>query len=199
MIDIIDKSYFRELSGANPELLCRNGRCRYDSDTQRYALNVWGEQYLINLNRERIDHSTAQNPAPHEYLDLFAIYYLLRGKDIAVLGEWVSEKDLPGGPTFFRGPHLIPTDLISKQFDNDLTGFKTRCGQLGGSPLSMADAAYHFSITADIPVAVLYWLGDEDFPAEAKILYDQSIAGQLSLDIIWALAVGVCARLGTAA
>ncbi len=198
MTELIDKSYFRELSSASPESLCRNGRCIYDHDTQQYALNIWGEQYLIDLNKERIYHPKTQNPSPHEYLDLFAMYYLLRGKDIAVRGEWVSEKDLPGGPTFFRGPHLIPTDLISKCFDNDPARFKIRCSRLGGFPMAMADAAYQFSITADIPVVVLYWIGDEDFPAEAKILYDKSIAEQLSLDIVWALAVGICARLGTA-
>jgi hypothetical protein len=61
----------------------------------------------------------------------------------------------------------------------------------------MADAAFSFSITPDIPVAVLYWIGDEDFPAEVKILYDRSITELLSLDILFALAVGVCARIGT--
>ena len=197
MTEIIDKSYFRELSSSTPEILCRNGRCSHDTDTQQYALHIWGEQYLINGHKERIEHA-AQNPAPHAYLDLFAMYYLLRGKDVAVRGKWVSEKDLPGGPTFFRGPHLIPTDHISKSFANDLTAFKIHCSRLGGTPIAMADAAYQFSITADIPVAVLYWIGDEDFPAEAKILYDQSIAEHLSLDIVWALAVGICARLGTA-
>lgn len=199
MTDIIDKSYFHELGSANPEILCKNKRCSYHSDAQQYALEIWGEQYLINLSKERIDHPAAQGNLPHEYLDLFAMYYLLRTKDIAVRGEWVSEKDLPGGPTFFRGPHLIPTDLISKSFANDLAKFKLRCSHLGGTPLEMADAAYHFSITTDIPVAVLYWVGDEDFTAEAKILYDQSITQKLSLDIVWALAVGICARLGTMA
>jgi hypothetical protein len=123
------------------------------------------------------------------------MYYLLSTKDTSLLGEWISEKDLPGGSTFFRGPHRIPTDLITKQFNNDLQGFKNRCEQLGGTQIDMADAAYCFSITPDIPVVVLYWIGDEDFGAEAKILYDRSVAELLSLDILFALAVGVCTRI----
>jgi hypothetical protein len=62
----------------------------------------------------------------------------------------------------------------------------------------MADAAFCFSITPDLPVAVLYWVGDEDFPAEAKILYDRSISELLTLDILFALAVGVCAGVSMA-
>ena len=118
--------------------------------------------------------------------------------DIKLSGEWISEKDLPGGPTFFRGPHLLPTNLISNRFGNDLQSFCERCKKLGGTQLQLADAAFSFIITKDIPVAVLYWIGDEEFPAEAKILYDKSIAEPLPLDIVFALAFEVCNRIGSA-
>ena len=62
----------------------------------------------------------------------------------------------------------------------------------------MADAAYRFEITPRIPVAVLYWNGDDDLPAESKLLYDQTITEHLASDIVWALAVGICERLGGA-
>lgn len=199
MTDIIDKSYFSELADSAPETLCRNGRCNYIAETHHYSLTVWGDQYLIDTTNSTIDHVVASGPPPHQYFDLFAIYYLLRVKDAPLVGEWVSEKDLPGGPTFFRGPHLVPTDLISNRFANDLQGFKTECEKLGGTPIEMGDAAFSLSITPDIPVAVLYWIGDEDFPAEAKLLYDRSITEMLSLDILFALAVGVCTRIGTVA
>jgi hypothetical protein len=199
MTEIIDKSYFVELEDANPETLCRKGRCNYIADMHQYSIEVWGDQYLFDLTNSKIEHVVATGPPPHQYFDLFVMYYLLRAKDILLSGEWVSEKDLPGGPTFFRGPHRIPTDLISQRFENDLQEFKTWCENLGGTPIEMADAAFCFSITPDIPVAVLYWIGDEDFPAEAKILYDRSITELLSLDILFALAVGVCARIGMVA
>jgi hypothetical protein len=59
----------------------------------------------------------------------------------------------------------------------------------------MADAAYSFKITPRIPVAVLYWRGDDDFPPESKILYDRTITEHLASDIIYALAVGICEKL----
>ncbi len=198
MTEIIDKSYFTELDAATPETLCRDGRCNYNVDLRQYSIEVWGDRYVFDLTNSKIEHVVATGPLPHKYFDLFVIYYLLRAKDIRLREEWVSEKDLPGGSTFFRGPHQIPTDLISQRFDNDLEQFKIWCGNLGGTPIQMADAAFRFSITPDIPVVVLYWLGDEDFPAEAKILYDRSVSELLSLDILFALAVGVCTRVATA-
>ena len=133
---------------------------------------------------------------PENFNYLFIIQYLLRAKEIDIQNQWISEKDIPGGPTFFRGPHEIPTNLIAGRFGNDLDGFKQACEQLNGTPVDMGDAAYRFQIAPRIPVLVLYWIGDEDFPAEAKILYDKTITEHLASDIIFVLAVGVCNRLG---
>jgi hypothetical protein len=47
-----------------------------------------------------------------------------------------------------------------------------------------------------VPVAVLLWQGDDEFPTEAKLLYDASIVRHLALDIIYALAVGMCEQFG---
>jgi hypothetical protein len=41
----------------------------------------------------------------------------------------------------------------------------------------------------------VYWVGDEDFPAEAKVLFDKTIIDHLALDIVFALAVLVCNRI----
>jgi len=38
--------------------------------------------------------------------------------------------------------------------------------------------------------------GDEDFPSEARLLFDRTIQQHLPLDIIYALAVEVCHTLG---
>jgi len=51
------------------------------------------------------------------------------------------------------------------------------------------------TIAPEIPVAALYCQGDDDFPAEAKILYDRSLIGALALDVVYSLGVTICHRL----
>lgn len=196
MSAIVDRSYFTELAAADPERLCRKSGCSHDRQGRSYTIDIWDWQYVISPEQQTFQQVKRAGAPPHQYFDLVCIYSLLRRKEIPLSGEWISEKDLPGGVTFFRGPHLIPTDLISNHFGDDLQGFCTRCEQLSGKRMAMADASYSFDITPDIPVAVLYWAGDEDFPAEAKLLYDSSIAQRMTLDILFALAVGVCSRIG---
>lgn len=195
MASYVDSRYFQELATADPAFICRGNRCRYTPATGSYTLTLWNAEYLVDWQNQKITRTGQTGPPAHEYFYLFIIYYLLLPENIPLQGEWISEKDLPGGPTFFRGPHLLPTDLISSRFANNLQAFRNCCEQLGGTPLPLADAAFSFRITGDIPLAVLYWTGDEDFPAEAKILYDRGIINRLPLDIVFALAVEICKRL----
>jgi hypothetical protein len=196
MTELIDRVYFQELSEQNPMDVCRRALCSYDEINKFYTVSVWGERYKIYPHQFRIEYFNKGRERFHPYLDLFAVHYLLHAKEIEPANQWISEKDIPGGSTFFRGPHEIPTNLITVRFDSDIEGFNAKCEQLMGLPLLLADAAFAFKITPRIPVAVLYWAGDDEFPTESKILYDKTIAEQLASDIIYALAVGVCERVG---
>ena len=196
MTDLIDRIHFQDLSERDPMDVCRRASCKYDDMNELYKLPVWGDEYGIYPNLLKINCMDNNTQRLHDYFYLFIIHYLLNSKEIAISNEWISEKDIPGGTTFFRGPHEIPTNLISLRFNNNINKFKKRCEQLHGIPLNMADAAYIFEITPRIPVAVLYWRGDDEFQAESKILYDRTIAEHLASDIIYALAVGICERLG---
>lgn len=196
MADYVNHNYFEELAKAVPADICRRNRCGFNDTTKRYLLHVWGDEFRIDYTMKEISRTHHTAVPLHDFFYLFIIYYLLLRQDIKLTGAWVSEKDLPGGTTFFRGPHLLPTNLITERFANDLQGLRECCKNLGGTPLSMADASFSFKITEDIPVALLYWVGDEDFPAEAKILYDRGICEILPLDIVFALAYEVCSRIG---
>jgi len=196
MTDLVDRIHFQELSERVPKDVCRRASCKYDDMNNLYILSVWGDEYGIFPNQLKINCMSNNTLNLHDYFDLFIIHYLLKSKEIEICNEWISEKDIPGGTTFFRGPHEIPTNLISLQFNNNINEFKERCEQLHGIPLNMADAAYSFKIAPRIPVAVLYWRGDDEFPPESKILYDRTITEHLASDIIYALAVGICERLG---
>ncbi len=196
MTNSIDESYFLELAEKNPEEVCRLALCDYDPMKKGYRISVWGEDYGIYPQESQIIRLQENNRDVGHLLGLFIIYYLLRAKDISISKEWISEKDIPGGATFFRGPHKIPTQIIEKRYENNIKEFKEVCERLDGIPLDMADAAYAFEITPRIPVAVQFWDRDDEFSAEAKLLFDKTIAEQLAPDIVFCLTVEICRRIG---
>ena len=193
----VDPLFYDDLAAEDPTAVCRRSLCRYDAGQRCYSLPVWGDTYAVYPAASRIHRVTSNRGVGHAYLDLFIVHYLLHARDVDVSNTWISEKDVPGGATFFRGPHKIPTDMLARRFGDDIDAFAACCRRFGGTALQMADAAFAFRVVPRIPVAVLYFNGDEDFPAESRLLFDSTITTHLAADIIYALAVDVCSRLST--
>ena len=195
MTELVDKNFFVQLNEQDPAEVCRRALCTHDEAAGTYAVTVWGNRYAVDPEKAKVFCLDPVHEPLHPYFDLFAVHYLLGARETQPARQWISEKDIAGGVTFFRGPHEIPAHMIASRFDADITGFKNRCERYGGTELNLADAAFVFSITPRIPVAVLYWQGDDEFPTEVKLLFDKTIDRHLASDIIYALAVGVCDRL----
>ncbi len=195
MTDNLDKIHFDDLKAVDPLNVMERTECTYNADTTQYHIDIWDHTYRVDMENCDIRPQTDGGSRYQDYLYLFILHYLMKVRNIYPSGTWVSEKDIVGGAAFFRGPHLLPVHLIVDTFKDDLDGFKAACKNLDGKPIEFADAAFSFQITPKIPVAVLYWQGDEDFPSEAKLLFDKTIEQHLPLDIIYALAVEVCHTL----
>lgn len=195
MTELINKGHFLELAKLDPRDVCSRASCKFDPSLNCYSLFIWGTPYTIYPGECKIVCLDQPNRL-HEYFELFSVHYLLTAQDVTVTNEWISEKDIPGGVTFFRGPHQIPTNLITAKVDNSVDAFRELCLKHGGVSLNMADVAFVFHITDRIPVAVLYWVGDDEFPPESKLLFDKTLPQHFALDILFALAVGICEDLG---
>lgn len=196
MTDTIDNTFFRDLAGKKPEDVCRRAGCHYDDEKKCYSLSVLGRKYVVFPHDFRVECIDAPDQAVGEYLSLFIIHYLLTSRSVEFDGEWISEKDIPGGEGFFRGPHLFPTHVITEKYGNDVYMFKTVCKKMGGLPIEMADAAFSFEVAPRIRIALLFWEGDEDFPPEVKMLFDKTVGEHLALDIIYAVACFLCYQIG---
>jgi len=196
MSEGIHKTIFLDLLACDPETVVSRTGCQFDKIRQQYFINIWGHPYCVDLNTDEIRPEGPGLKSFHEYWHLFILYFLMKSKNIPPSGVWVSEKDIPGGAAFFRGPHAIPVEVIANRFGDHIDLFKKACEKSGGIPLELADAAFLFQITQTIPVALLYWQGDAEFSSQAALLFDRTIGQHLPLDIIWALSVAICHTLG---
>ena len=84
-------------------------------------------------------------------------------------------------------------------FGQDLPLYAKAAAALGGEPLSLGDAAARFMAFPRVPVTHVLWGGDEEFPPEATILFDETIPGYLPTEDIAALAGASVYRLMGAA
>jgi len=107
----------------------------------------------------------------------------------------ISPLQLPNGDVFFRGPHALPSARLEEAFGNDPQGFLKAGKCLGGAALSKGDASFCLKALPCIDIYFYLYSADEEFPTQAKIMFNRSITDYLPLDSIWALTNVVVKRI----
>lgn len=152
-----------------------------------YALAFLNQEYRVRPDEGKITGPEGDPlPADPEF-ELLLLSYLIHAQDTSLAGDWISEKDLPGGSTFFRGTHCLPLEPLVRRFGGNPDAFRKACAALGGEPINYGDAAFRFTALPRLPMAGILWSADEEFPARAGVLFDRSLAHQLPLDVVLAL------------
>ena len=96
----------------------------------------------------------------------------------------VGAESLPGGEFFFRGLHSLPTDKLVRRFGQQPEQLLEIAEQFGAKQCEFGDASIELYVLARVPLTLIVWGGDDEFPARGSILFDQSAAAQLPLDAL---------------
>jgi hypothetical protein len=117
------------------------------------------------------------------------LWYLVGAKDIGLTGRLIRPSDAKGGHHFFKGTHELPLDRVAGKYASDRDGFIKRARALDGRPLDFGDASFELLPLPRIPVTLILWLGDEEFPPRLDLFLDSTCEIHLPLDIIWSTAM----------
>ena len=189
----IDAAYWEELTTLDPAEVCRRSLATYDPEEEAYRVPLLHQGYTIHPFRRSITRETDPAARSHRSGDIFfdealvLIIYLLRAREIPLAGKQQTEKDLPGGETFFRGPHELARRPILKHFGRNPEAFHGAAASLGGKRLDFGDAAFRFQALPRIPLDYILWAEDDEFPARLTIAFDPTVSHHLPLDVVWAL------------
>jgi hypothetical protein len=186
-----------KLASEDPEALCaRSGVAFRDG---RYVVPFLDRQYLVEVDSRRISGPRGDGLPDDQEFRLLILGYLTHAQGGRAAGTWVSERQLPGGSLFFQGPHALPLAPLVRHFGRDGEAFRKIGVRLGGQPLDFGDVGFAFQALPLVPLAVLLWIADEEFPARAGMLFDPTVPDHLPLDLVLALVHAAVARFEAAA
>lgn len=195
----IEAEYWDELARLNPETVCSRTMADYHVKQRSYTLPVLNQEYSIQPYQKAIrrligDRKPEKGDVSNEFI-LMVLYYLSKAKDIPLSRTWISEKDLLGGETFFRGPHALSVDIVEEKYGDNPEGFIEAGKILGGTPVRFGDKSIAIDVFPRIPIIYILWVKDEEFPTRAGVLFDANIGSHFTLDIIWIMINEVSRRL----
>lgn len=153
-----------------------------------WALTMINQNYLIDRDNRRITSLHDSNKSTGFLEQLVILSYLIFTRDIPLRHKWVKPEQLATGEFFFRGPHVLQTDKLEQAFGTSPQGLIEVGSRLGAEVCDFGDASIQVRLLPRVPVSIIVWAGDDEFPARASILVDETAARQLPLD---ALGVGI--------
>ena len=101
----------------------------------------------------------------------------------------------PFGPAFQRGVVEAYACSASGHMDD----LRRAGGILGARLLPQSDLGLELSAFACMPVRYLLWEGDEEFPAQANVLFDESAVDFIHVESVVTVATAGYVRLAAAA
>jgi len=197
--EIIDSFHWDRLSTLHPTDVCNRTEAIYHPTREGFLLSVYNLRYLV-LPKEKKILRVERNDKPveetlHPYFNLMVLVYLTEAKDIKPAHTWISEKDLKGGSTFFRGPHRLEVEEMINLSGKDPEAFLKTGKRLGGSEILYGDKGFALEVFPKVPLAYILWKGDPEFPPKISVLFDSTIGFHLPLDIVWCMVAETSRRL----
>ena len=190
--------YWGSLAKARPNEVCTRTGATYNEEKKGYFLSVFNQKYLILPEEKRIfcvRGDLCEEETLRDYFYLMVLLYLLNAREGEPSRTWISEKELKGGTTFFRGPHALRTEELKSTFGGNPEAFSRAGKRLGGVELLFGDKAFALTVFPKVPLAYVLWKGDAEFSAQVTVMFDSTIQKHFSLDGIWCLVAEASQRL----
>jgi hypothetical protein len=104
------------------------------------------------------------------------LHYLLGAGAGNPTGEPIPYREIPGASLYHSVFIKRAVDPLKSVFGRNPSRLSEVAGNLGGKKAAHGDVGIEFFILPKVPIQLILWEGDEEFPPEANILFDRSIA-----------------------
>ena len=121
-----------------------------------------------------VDESDESKDVPIQE-QILILHFMAAGTVSGLSGNWIAYREIPGAAFYFSAFTKRAVDPLKKVFGHNLSGFSKAAERLYGTPLEAGDSAFEFKIFPNVPLRLILWGGDDEFPPEASIIFDQSI------------------------
>ena len=188
-----DQMAWSLVAEGEPGTICRQADARYEFAVNRFVLQSFGQEIHINVSNYAISSPT---PLGEQLLhrlgyffDLACLWYLGKARDKPLSGRLVSPASVSGGEIFQKGTHVLPLDRIAARYGEDPEGFYARGAELGALRLEHGDASLLLHPFPRVPVTLILWQADDEFPARVDMFFDATCEQHLPTDVIWSTAM----------
>lgn len=166
--------YMAHLKDYDPLEMARKSTCPYDEQRHCFTVNVMDDWYEVSYPEGIITHKGAA-PCEDMHLMTLILRYLENAREMAPTGKNINYRDVPGGNHYYKTFEGRCIKRLAFSFGNDLEKFEAVMQQTKSERVHYGDLAYRFCFMGNRYVTAILWMGDDEFPPQAQILFDENI------------------------
>ncbi len=187
--------YKQALSLAKEELISKNpkrladqakGEFHLEGDVEVVEIRFLNRRLAISWKDLTMKYLPQGNEPPLQEQVLVA-HYLNGLKQLAPKGNWISFQEIPDG-RFYMDAFLrrAKVPLVKAFGDRPHLLLEIATSLYGATKGDQGDVSVVLEALPYVPVMLILWMGDEEFPPEGSILFDNTIVEILSAeDVAW--------------
>jgi hypothetical protein len=160
-----------------------------DAGRPSIRMEFLGKTVLIRwpMLNTAFEETGASLPIQQQILLLHYLEGAVKSPGVRLKGEWISYQEVPDGrfylDAFMRRAKKPLVEAFGQEPDRLMPLAKALYGAI---PFDQGDISVLIRATPKIPVALIMWRGDEEFPPDGNILFDRTVSSFLSAeDIAW--------------
>ncbi|MGE5841919.1 MAG: DUF3786 domain-containing protein [Deltaproteobacteria bacterium] len=129
----------------------------------------------------------AEIPIQQQILYLHYLCGAWSSKGAGASGQWISFQEIPDGRFYMDAfQRRAKNPMVMSFGDQPELLLKVATELYGAVPFDQGDASVVVRALPLVPIALILWKGDEEFPPEGNVLFDRSVVRILSAeDIAW--------------
>jgi len=185
-----------QLAKVDIEKQCHQSGARYlVIDSQKVIIVEYlSQSYQIafpDIEVSLVD-SKAEVPIKDKILIL---HYLTQAKGTPIANKFIAFKELPEGANYFPTFSKRSIEPLTEHFGREPHRLIGTAERLSGHEVDYGDGAVTINGFSRVPVTLVLWRGDEEFPSRGNILFDATIPSYLSTYDITVLCETITWRL----
>jgi hypothetical protein len=112
------------------------------------------------------------------------MHYLIGASGAPLTGTWITFREIPSGEFYYSAFVKRAKEPLVKTFGHQAELLLALGEKMGGIRGEAGDASVFFQALPRIPMGLILWAGDDEFPPEGNLLFDASISQYLSAEDI---------------
>lgn len=184
---------WEQLASRDPRDVSVRAAVEYSERESCYRVPVLGHVVRVDPKAHTLAGSSPEAESLLNKLAYFSrlsvLHYLLGAQRLEPSGRLLKPEELKSGQFYARGSHKLPLDQLATRYSEDAEAFLAQGRHFGGEARDYGDAAVELRPFPRVPVTLILWQADEEFPAASSLLFDETCELHLPPDIVWSVAM----------